>query len=223
MKTRLLVIVGIIMISATVILFSYVDVMQVLSDEHYEIKITGLKNTYTTNEIYSFDYHVTGYGDGCAVITTTYPDKDGKTMKTISEPSCVAERSFEMINASSLHGTLGNIAIKVPGTYEISATYDPIGSILFTTATKQFEVIDEFEKTWGGPGNRHPAFLGFDIPEICTEDMIKHLVKYSSMFEKNTPYSLEWISMDESIDSDDFDICVEELLERNPKELENEN
>lgn len=82
--------------------------------------------------------------------------------------------------------------------------------------------LDGFDKTWDGPGN-HPALLGYDIPEICTEDMIKHLVKHSSMFDRDTPYMLEWISMDDSIDTDDFDRCVEELLERNPKELENEN
>lgn len=29
--------------------------------------------------------------------------------------------------------------------------------------------------------------------------------------------------MDDSINVDDFDRCVEELLERNPKELENED
>lgn len=44
-----------------------------------------------------------------------------------------------------------------------------------------------FDKTWGGPGNRHPAFLEHYIPEICTEDMIKHLAKYSSMFDRNVP------------------------------------
>ena len=84
------------------------------------------------------------------------------------------------------------------------------------------EDADDFDKTWGGPGNRHPAFLGFDIPKICSEDMIKHLAKYSSMFDRNAPYMLEWVSLDESINADDFDICVEELLERNPKEIHDE-
>ena len=80
-----------------------------------------------------------------------------------------------------------------------------------------------FEDIFGGPGNRHPAFLGFDIPQICTEDMIKHLVRYSTMFDRSAPYySLEWIGMDNSINDDDFDRCVEELLERNPKKVEDE-
>ena len=78
----------------------------------------------------------------------------------------------------------------------------------------------EFDKTWGGPGNRHPAFLGYDIPEICTDDMIKHLVKHSSMFGRSSPYMLEWISMDDRINVDDFDRCVDELLERNPKDVD---
>ena len=79
-------------------------------------------------------------------------------------------------------------------------------------------VSDEFDRTWGGPGNRHPAFLGYDIPKICTEDMIKHLVKYSTMFERDVPYGLDWIGLGASIDPDDFDMCVEELLERNPRD-----
>ena len=82
---------------------------------------------------------------------------------------------------------------------------------------------DDFEKTWSGPGNRHPAFWGFDIPKVCTEDMIKHLVKYSSMFDRSVPYGIEDIGFDENINVRDFDRCVEELLEKNPKELENEN
>ncbi len=82
---------------------------------------------------------------------------------------------------------------------------------------------DEFEKTWGGPGNRHPAFWGFDIPKICTEDMIKHLVKHSSMFDKNAPYAIEDIGFEFGIDVSNFEICVEELLERNTKEIDNEN
>ncbi len=85
------------------------------------------------------------------------------------------------------------------------------------------EPVNDFEETFGGPGNRHPAFLGFDIPQICTEYMIKHLMRYSTLFDRGVPYSLEWISMDDSINADDFDRCVEELLERNPKELENED
>ena len=87
----------------------------------------------------------------------------------------------------------------------------------------EFEIIDDFDKTWGGPGNRHPAFWGFDIPEICTEEMIKHLVRYSTMFDRNAPYSLEWISFGDGINQDDFDRCVEELLEKNPKDIEDKN
>jgi hypothetical protein len=82
--------------------------------------------------------------------------------------------------------------------------------------------LDDFNKTWDGPGT-HPALLGYDIPEICTDDMIKHLVKHSSMFDRNSLYMLEWISMDDSINVDDFDRCVDSLLERNPRYTDNEN
>lgn len=223
MKTRLLIIIGIVMISVAIILFSYGYMMSILFDEHYEIEITGLKDTYAIDESYSFDYHITGYGDGCAKITVTYPDENGKTMTTITMPSCMSERSFEFIDTSSIHGSLGNVAVKTPGMYAIRVTYEPIGSFLSTTTTKQFEVIDDFEETFGSPGNRHPAFLGYDIPKICTDDMIKHLARYSSMFDRDAPYAIEDIGLEDGINVDDFDRCVDSLLEKNPKETENEN
>lgn len=214
MKTRLLIIIGIFLISTIGILFSYSYVIQIFSDEHYEIEITGLKDTYTLDEVYSFNYHVTGYGYGCAAITVTYTDEEGEILTTRSEPLCDVERNLGIINTRSHQGPLGNIAIKIPGTYEISVTYDPVGSFLSETVTKQFEIIDDFDATFGGPGNRHPAFLGYEIPEICTFDMIKHLVKYSNMFfDDEENFSFEWIGLHMDINADDFDVCYDELLE----------
>ena len=164
MKSRLLIIIGIVVISAAVIFFSYGDIMLILFDEHYEIEITGLKDTYTIDEVYSFDYHVTGYGDGCAKITATYPDEDGKTTTRISMPSCMAERHFGIINTSSNHGPLGNVIIKIPGTYKISVTYDPIGSFLSETVTKEF-------------GITKPVFTGISLLNNNPE-LVKRILDY---------------------------------------------
>jgi hypothetical protein len=94
---------------------------------------------------------------------------------------------------------------------------------------EEFRTVDEheiliakydacFEETFGGPGNRHPAFVGYEIPKNCTKDMIKHLVKHSNMFfadEEN--FSLEWIGLPDSINKNNYDICFDDLLELRKK------
>ena len=98
---------------------------------------------------------------------------------------------------------------------------------VFRTVDEHEILVDKydtcFDETFGGLGNKHPAFLGYYIPDICTEYMLKHLVKYSSMFDRDAPYAIAEIGLGENINADDFDQCVEELLEKNPKDLENEN
>ncbi len=73
--------------------------------------------------------------------------------------------------------------------------------------------VDDFEDAFGGLGNRHPAFLGYYIPEICSEDIVKHLVRYSSMFDKGVPYVIQEIGLPDGVNIDDFNQCVEILLE----------
>jgi len=165
------------------------------------------------------------YGDyGVSVFS------DGVYSYQVGFQSGPSEDQWIMLKLNYRFGSLSNVLIHC--TPEgIQSQYTVRDNVLeylleencFDIESKQTEPVDDFEKTWGGPGNRHPAFWGFDIPEICTEDMIKHLVKHSSMFDRNAPYSINWIGMDDSIDVDDFDRCVEELLERNPKEMKNEN
>ena len=86
----------------------------------------------------------------------------------------------------------------------------------------------EFDKTWGGPGNRHPAFLGWDIPDVCTNDMVKFLKKHSNIFDNDVPYMspLEADVLDPSINPDDMVQCENKLLENRgnePSWPENEN
>jgi len=167
MKTRLLIIIGIIVISAIVISYSF---GYIPFDEHYEIEITGLKDTYTTDDIYSFDYHITGIGDSCAEITVMYPDENGETLTRASIPGCAAERSLPVpITRSSFHGPLGNIAIKIPGTYKISVTYEPIGSILSATTTKEFEIIKS-----PNDDQNEPVFTGTSLFNN-SQDVVKRI------------------------------------------------
>ena len=58
------------------------------------------------------------------------------------------------------------------------------------------------------------SFLGYEKPQICTDEMMKHLAIYSNMFADNEEeYSLDWIGLGDHIDSEDFDVCESKLLE----------
>ena len=75
------------------------------------------------------------------------------------------------------------------------------------------ELIDTREKSWDEIGP-HPSTLGYDIPAMCTDEMLKHLVQYSSMFEKDSEhYLINHIGLSEKINKDEFDICVDYLKE----------
>lgn len=95
---------------------------------------------------------------------------------------------------------------------------DSIVLVLPTSWQNVYE--DDFDATWGGPGNRHPAFLGYYIPEICSNDMIKFLKKNSNMFDNNVPYSspLDGDVLDPDVNPDDMVQCENELLENRDEE-----
>ena len=78
----------------------------------------------------------------------------------------------------------------------------------------------EFDKTWGGPGNRYPGFLGWNIPDICTQDMVKFLKKNSNMFDKDLPYGspLDGDVTGFGINPDDMVQCENELLDNRDNE-----
>jgi len=72
---------------------------------------------------------------------------------------------------------------------------------------------NEFDETFGSSDNRHPAFLDYDIPESCTEEMIKHLVNHSNMFELEGDYYTHNVPFADEFEDDGFVLCEEELLE----------
>ena len=83
-----------------------------------------------------------------------------------------------------------------------------------------FVECDDFDTTFGGPGNRHPAFLGYHVPDVCTNDMVKFLKKHSTMFDANTQYRspLDGDVLDPGINPDDMVQCENKLLENRGKE-----
>ncbi len=63
------------------------------------------------------------------------------------------------------------------------------------------------------PVNPHAASWAWETPDVCTDDMIRHLLKHSSLFDNNSPYGIESVEYPDEINLDDFDQCVAEILE----------
>lgn len=72
------------------------------------------------------------------------------------------------------------------------------------------DVADDFDKTWGGPGNRHPAFLGYEIADSCTDDMVKYLDRYTNIFSNDEHLVWNQAGLPEHVDKKQFDVCFEE-------------
>ena len=71
-------------------------------------------------------------------------------------------------------------------------------------------VFDEFDRTWGGPGNRHPAFLGYEISDSCTEDMVRYLDAYTNIFTSDEHLVWNQAGLPEHVNKKQFYVCFEE-------------
>lgn len=170
-------------------LFSLTDVSEIIDAGAWEIR--GYTPD-TTNEISLFIYNENGM-----LITQdkifANPSGEFSTVITTGGPLFTAGTYTLIANQT------GNTPSQVTTSFELTNPSIPVG---------------DFDATFGGPGNRHPAFLGYEIPEICTEDMIKHLVKHSNMFfadEEN--FFIDSIGLPDSVNEDNYDVCLDELLE----------
>lgn len=112
--------------------------------EHYEIEIIGLKDEYAIGEEYSFYFVISGYGYACASHEATYPDENGNIMKTSVDVLCGAKQSMQEfeINYLERKGTLGNVAIKNPGTYTVTVIFEKPNKYFPTTVSKDFRVVE---------------------------------------------------------------------------------
>ncbi len=117
-------------------------------EEHYEIEIIGLEDEYSTDEEYSFDFVISGYGYGCANYQVSYPDGNGILIGTGAQSRCAAQTSMYEFEIKSLdrHGTLGNVAIEKPGTYAVTVTFEKPSKYFPTTVNKEFRVVESLDR-----------------------------------------------------------------------------
>jgi len=116
------------------------------SKEHYEIKITGLKDVYIVGERYDFSYILSGYGHPCGSKAVTFPDSNGDTIGSASSASCIANlpMGIFVFDIQKEQGTTyGHVEMKNPGTYTVTVTFDRPSQHFPTTASQEFRVVEE--------------------------------------------------------------------------------
>ena len=115
----------------------------IIKPEHYDIEITGLKETYLVGEPYSFSYILYGFGDPCGGIYITYPINKTESFSTGSIPSCLKtiQTDFVLDIRKDQGTTYGHIALQEAGNYTVKVTFEK-GSNGPTVATKSFLVVD---------------------------------------------------------------------------------
>lgn len=141
MKTRLLIIIVGIIITISIIFALTFEVP--FEKEHYEIKITGLKDVYLVGERYDFSYILYGFGDPCGGISITFPINKTDSAGTGWIPSCLKTIPTDFVlDVKKTYGTTyGHIALQEAGNYTIKVTFEK-GSDGLTVATKSFLVVN---------------------------------------------------------------------------------
>lgn len=114
-----------------------------IKPEHYDIKITGLKETYLVGEPYSFSYILYGFGDPCGGTMITFPINKTDSSVTGSIPSCIKtiQTDFVLDMAKTYEVTYGHIALLETGNYTVKVEFEK-GINGPTMATKNFLVVD---------------------------------------------------------------------------------
>lgn len=144
-------------------------------EEHYEIEVVGLKDKYVLGEKYSFSFVISGYGHECAAYEVRYPDENGRIIGMDAEPLCdpnMPLHEFE-INYSDRKGTLGNVAIKNPGIYVITITFDKPNKYFPTTISKEFHIVESVMDDSAMLSPLKQFKLGISIEEVqCRESRV---------------------------------------------------
>lgn len=143
MKTILLVIILSIIIAGSVIFAISIQSNSYFSKEHYEIKITGIKDVYLVGERYDFSYILYGFGDPCGGIHITFPINKTNSAGTGWIPSCLKTIPTDFVlDMKKTYGTTyGHIALQEAGNYTVKVTFEK-GSDGPTVVTKSFLVVD---------------------------------------------------------------------------------
>lgn len=150
MKTRFLLAIPVIAAAVSIIfvivIFEYPSLNP--SPEHYEIEITGLKDTYLVGEPYSFSFILSGYGYSCGGVTITWPVNKTSSQNTGWIPSCAQTlpSSFIIDEKKEYGRTYGHIALDETGNYTVSVKFER-GTDGPTIAEKSFRVISRDNQT----------------------------------------------------------------------------
>lgn len=169
MKTsHILIILGIIITGSIIFALTFEFPFE---KEHYEIKITGMKDVYLAGEQYDFSYIISGYGYSCGSKYVTFPDQNGEIMTIGSGSSCIAGvpmkefviDSKKEYDTTSVHGKIQNL-----GRYNVTVTFDRPSQYNPTTAAKEFHVV---ERICDDPKTKVQCFN--DSSESCTSAYIK--------------------------------------------------
>jgi hypothetical protein len=145
MKTRLLIIIGIVIILAIIFgVLIIIDSGLRPFKEHYQIEITGLKETYLVGEPYSFSFILSGYGYSCGGMSITWPINKTNNLNDGWIPGCTQSLLSDFVyDEKKEHGrTYGHIALQESGNYTVKVTFEK-GSNGPTVATKSFLVVDD--------------------------------------------------------------------------------
>jgi hypothetical protein len=111
--------------------------------EHYEIEITGLKDSYLVGEFYSFSYILSGFGTPCAGIMVTFPINKTGNMTVGEIPSCLESVPTDFVlDVKGIYGkTFGHVPLQEAGNYTVIISFEK-GDNGSTIAKKSFLVLE---------------------------------------------------------------------------------
>ena len=112
--------------------------------EHYDIEITGLKDTYLIGEPYSFSYILSGYGSSCGSKMITFPINKTDNMTEGSSASCLKSNPIDFVlDVREVYGSsYGYVALQETGNYTVTVSFEK-GTNGPTVAQKSFIVIED--------------------------------------------------------------------------------
>ncbi|MBM2820062.1 MAG: hypothetical protein HW410_1744 [Nitrosarchaeum sp.] len=171
MKTIFIVTILSIIITGSIIFAIIIQSNSYFPKEHYEIKITGMKDVYLIGERYDFSYILSGYGHSCGSEKITFPDQNGYTVEIISSLDCIAGISMKefVSDIQKEYGTTyGHVRVKNPGYYGIVVEFES-NNYKQTQGGHGFHVV---EKICNDKNSKDKAQCFADAFDSCTSAFV---------------------------------------------------